>query len=137
MKHGTLITRAKTSNIINTTGESKTDKSQFRPDIANVRDKAIAMQQNGTGRTGLYDEENGKKNLTNEELKAIAYARSANRDITEIEAVRDSLKATIDRNKEIDKDKLKAIEEDTDFKKTLKTIAKNTEKTEANTNNNV
>ena len=100
MEHQSLITKAKKadSNVINTSGESKTDKSQFRPDIASVRDKAIALQKSGAGRDGVYDVSNEKQKMTDQELKAIAYARRAGRDITEIYAIRDNLKTTIENN---------------------------------------
>lgn len=137
MKHQTLITVAKkaNSNVINTTGESKTDKSQFRPDIASVRDKAIALQESGNGREGVYDITDGKQTMTNEELKAIAYARRNERDITEITAVKDALQSSIERGKEQDKQDLKNKIEQEEMKETFKKIAKNTEKNSTETTN--
>ena len=142
MKHQSLITRATKadSNVINTTGESKTDKSQFRPDIASVRDKAIALQNSGAGRDGVYDIDNGKKNMSDEELKAIAYARRAERDVTEITAIRDNLKAIIENDKETDKENLRDKIEQEELKNTFKKIAENTKKdtkAEKNSNTNV
>lgn len=130
MKHQSLITTAKKadSNVINTTGESKTDKSQFRPDIASVRDKAIALQQSGAGRDGVYDVNNEKQKMTDQELKAIAYARRAERDITEIYAIRDNLKTIIENNKETDKENLRDKIEQEELKNTFKKIAENTKK---------
>ena len=139
MKHISLITTAKKedSNVINTKGESKTDKSQFRPDIASVRDKAIALQNSGAGREGVYDINNEKQTTTEQELKAIAYARRAERDITEITAIRDSLKATIERDKETDKENIKNKIEQEELKNTFKKIAENTTKDTKETNTNV
>lgn len=136
MKHQSLITTAEKadSNVINTTGESKTDKSQFRPDIASVRDKAIALQNSGAGRDGVYDIDNEKKSITDQELKAIAYARRAERDVTEITAIRDSLKATIENDKEKDEENLRNKIEQEELKNTFKKIAENTTKV---TNTNV
>lgn len=139
MKHQSLITTAKKddSNVINTTGESKTDKSQFRPDIASVRDKAIALQNSGAGRDGVYDIDGEKQTMTDQELKAIAYARRAERDVTEISAIRDSLKATIENDKETDKENLKNKIEQEELKNTFKKIAENTTKDTKVTNTNV
>lgn len=139
MKHISLITKAAKdeSNVINTTGESKTDKSQFRPDIASVRDKAIAMQNSGAGRDGLYDIDNGKETLSDGELKAIAYARRAERDVTEISAIRDSIKTTIENEKETDKENLKNKIEQEELKNTFKKIAENTTKDTKVTDTNV
>lgn len=139
MKHQSLITRAEKadSNVINTTGESKTDKSQFRPDIASVRDKAIALQNSGAGRDGVYDIDDEKKTMTDQELKAIAYARRAERDVTEITAIRDNLKTTIENNKETDQENLKNKIEQEELKNTLKKIAENTTKDTKVTNTNV
>ena len=139
MKHMTLITSAKKdeSNVINTSGESKTDKSQFRPDIASVRDKALALQNSGAGRDGVYDIDNGKKTMSDSELKAIAYARRAERDVTEISAIRDSIKATIENDKETDEENLKNKIEQEELKNTFKKIAENTTKDTKVTNTNV
>lgn len=139
MKHFSLITKAKkdNSNVINTTGESKTDKSQFRPDIASVRDKAIALQNSGAGREGVYDVDNGKETLSDGELKAIAYARRAERDVTEITAIRDSIKATIENDKETDKENLENKIEQEELKNTFKKIAENTAKDTKVTDTNV
>lgn len=139
MKHQSLITMAKKddSNVINTTGESKTDKSQFRPDIASVRDKAIALQNSGAGRDGVYDINDGKQTLTDQELKAIAYARRAERDVTEITAIRDNLKAVIENDKETDQENLKNKIEQEELKNTFKKIAENTTKDTKVTNTNV
>ena len=139
MKHISLITTATEddSNVINTEGESKTDKSQFRPDIASVRDKAIALQAAGAGRNGVYDINDGKKTLSDTELKAIAYARRAERDVTEISAIRDSLKETIENDKETDKENLKNKIEQEELKNTFKKIAENTTKDTKVTNTNV
>lgn len=135
MKHISLITKATedNSNVINPKGESKTDKSQFRPDIASVRDKAIALQNSGAGRDGVYDIDDGKQTMTDQELKAIAYARRAERDVTEITAIRDNLKATIENNKEEDQENLKNKIEQEELKNTFKKIAENTAK-DTNTN---
>ena len=137
MKHQSLFSVAEkaNSNIINTTGESKTDKSQFRPDIASVRDKAIALQQSGAGREGLYDID-GQQKITDQELKAISYARKTERDITEITAIKDALQSSIERSKEADKENLRNKIEQEDIKTTFKKIAENTSKNinEANTN---
>lgn len=139
MKHISLITKATKadSNVINTSGESKTDKSQFRPDIASVRDKAIALQNSGAGRDGVYDIDNGEKSMTDGELKAIAYARRPERDVTEITAIRDNLKATIENDKETDKENLKDKIEQEELKNTFKKIAENTTKDTKVTNTNV
>lgn len=139
MKHISLITKATKadSNVINTSGESKTDKSQFRPDIASVRDKAIALQNSGAGRDGVYDIDNGKKTMSDEELKAIAYARRAERDVTEISVIRDNLKATIEKDKETDQENLKNKIEQEELKNTFKKIAENTTKDTKVTNTNV
>lgn len=139
MKHQSLITKAEKadSNVINTSGESKTDKSQFRPDIASVRDKAIALQNTGAGRDGVYDIDDGKQTMTDQELKAIAYARRAERDVTEISAIRDSLQATIENDKETDKENLKNKIEQEELKNTFKKIAENTTKDTKVTNTNV
>ena len=139
MKHQSLITKAKKedSNVINTTGESKTDKSQFRPDIASVRDKAIALQKAGAGRDGVYDIDDGEQTMTDQELKAVAYARRAERDVTEISMIRDSLKATIENDKETDKENLKNKIEQEELKNTFKKIAENTTKDTEVTNTNV
>ena len=139
MKHQSLITTAENadSNVINTSGESKTDKSQFRPDIASVRDKAIALQKSGAGRDGVYDIDGEKQKMTNQELKAIAYARRAERDVTEIYAIRDNLKATIENDKETDKENLRDKIEQEELKNTFKKIAENTTKDTKITNTNV
>lgn len=139
MKHQSLITRAEKddSNVINTIGESKTDKSQFRPDIASVRDKAIALQNSGAGRDGVYDIEDENQTMTNQELKAIAYARRAERDITEITAIRDNLKATIENDKETDEENLRNKIEQEELKNTFKKIAENTTKSTDITNTNI
>lgn len=139
MKHISLITRAvkDNSNVINTTGESKTDKSQFRPDIASVRDKAIALQNSGAGRDGVYDIDNEKKTMSDSELRAIAYARRAERDVTEISAIRDSIKATIENDKVTDEENLKNKIEQEELKNTFKKIAENTTKETKVTNTNV
>lgn len=139
MKHQSLITQAKEedSNVINTVGESKTDKSQFRPDIASVRDKAIALQNSGAGRNGVYDIDDGKQTMTDGELKAIAYARRAERDVTEITAIRDNLKANIENDKEKDQENLKNKIEQEELKNTFKKIAENTTKDTKVTNTNV
>ena len=139
MRHISLITTAKEedSNVINTTGESKTDKSQFRPDIASVRDKAIALQESGAGRDGVYDIDEEKKSMTDGELKAIAYARRPERDITEIYEIRDNLKAIIENDKENDKENLKSKIEQEELKNTFKKIAENTTKEIKVTNTNV
>lgn len=120
--HKSFITQSKKTNICNEIGESKTDKSQFRPDIASVRDKAIAMQASGQGRTGIYDE-----NLTDEEMLVMAYARNAKRDITELESAKQALKQTINAEKKLDKKKLKDKAETKELRETMKKIAKNTE----------
>ncbi len=127
MKHQSLITVAKkaNSNVINTTGESKTDKSQFRPDIASVRDKAIALQQSGAGREGLYDID-GTQKITDQELKAISYARKPERDVTEVTAIKDALQSSIERSKDLDKENLKNKIEQEEIKNTFRTIAENT-----------
>ena len=139
MKHQSFITMATkaNSNVINTSGESKTDKSQFRPDIASVRDKAIALQNSGAGRDGVYDIDDGKQTMTDRELKAIAYARRAERDVTEITAIRDSLKATIENDKVKDKENLRDKIEQEELKNTFKKIAENTTKDTKVTNTNV
>lgn len=138
MKHQSLITTAEKadSNVINTTGESKTDKSQFRPDIASVRDKAIALQNSGAGRNGVYDIDD-KQTMTDQELKAIAYARRAERDVTEIESIRNGLKARIEKDKEDDQENLKNLIEQEELKNTFKKIAENTTKDTKVTNTNV
>lgn len=139
MKHQSLITTAKEadSNVINTTGESKTDKSQFRPDIASVRDKAIALQNSGAGRDGVYDIDDGKKSMSDSELKAIAYARRAERDVTEITLIRDNLKTIIENDKKTDEENLKNKIEQEELKNTFKKIAENTTKDTKVTNTNV
>lgn len=139
MKHQSFITAAKKddSNVINTSGESKTDKSQFRPDIASVRDKAIALQNSGAGRDGVYDTDDGKETMSDGELKAIAYARRPERDVTEITAIRDNLKATIENDKETDKENLRDKIEQEELKNTFKKIVENTTKDTKITNTNV
>ena len=139
MKHQSLITTAEKadSNVINTTGESKTDKSQFRPDIASVRDKAIALQNSGAGRDGVYDIDDDKQTMTDQELKAIAYARRAERDVTEIESIRNGLKERIEKDKEDDQENLKNLIEQEELKNTFKKIAENTTKDTKVTNTNV
>ena len=139
MKHQSLITRASKddSNVINTTGESKTDKSQFRPDIASVRDKAIALQNSGAGRQGVYDIDGKKQTMTDQELKAIAYARRAERDVTEITAIKNNLKTIIENDKETDKENLRNKIEQEELKNTFKKIAENTAKDTKVTNTNV
>ena len=139
MKHQSLITRATKadSNVINTTGESKTDKSQFRPDIASVRDKAIALQNSGSGRQGVYDIDGEKQTMTDQELKAIAYARRAERDVTEITAIRDNIKAIIENDKDTDEENLRNKIEQEELKNTFKKIAENTAKDTKATNTNV
>lgn len=139
MKHQSLITIAEKaySNVINTTGESKTDKSQFRPDIASVRDKAIALQKSGAGREGIYDINEGQQTMTDQELKAIAYARKAERDVTEITAVRDALKSSIEQGKKRDKENLEDKIQQEEMKNTFKKIAENTSKDTDSTNTNL
>lgn len=139
MEHKSFITTAKKadSNVINTSGKSKTDKSQFRPDIASVRDKAIALQNSGAGRDGVYDINDGKQTVTDQELKAIAYARRAERDVTEITAIKDNLKASIENDKETDQENLKNKIEQENLKNTFKKIAENTAKDTKITNTNV
>lgn len=139
MKHQSFITAAKKadSNVINTSGESKTDKSQFRPDIASVRDKAIALQKSGAGRDGVYDIDDEKKTMSDEELKAIAYARRPERDVTEVTLIRDNLKETIEKDSETDKKNLKDKIEQEELKNTFKKIAENTTKDTKVTNTNV
>ncbi len=122
MKHQTFISTSKKSNICNPTGESKTDKSQFRPDIASTRDKAIQLEQTGLGRTGLYDD----TKITDNEKQAIAYARKQNRDITEIESIKNTLEKTIENGKEKDKKQLNEKKQNIELAKTLKNIEENT-----------
>ena len=75
--------------------------------------------------------------MTDQELKAIAYARRAERDVTEISAIRDSLQATIENDKETDKENLKNKIEQEELKNTFKKIAENTTKDTKVTNTNV
>ena len=95
------------------------------------------LQNSGAGRDGLYDIDNGKETLSDEELRAIAYARRAERDVTEISAIRDSIKATIENDKEIDKENLENKIEQEELKNTFKKIAENTTKDTKVANTNV
>ena len=71
--------------------------------------------------------------MTDQELQALAYARKTERDVTEIENIRDVLKATIENDKEKDTENLKNKIETEEIKNTFKKIAENTSK-ETNTN---
>lgn len=113
------------SNMITPSGESKTDKSQFRPDIASVRDKAIALQKAGAGREGLYDiDENSK--IDENTLQNIAYARNSKRDIAEIQIAKETVERRIEQAKEADKENLKSKAESNIFKRTIQKLVENT-----------
>ena len=113
------------SNFTNTEGKSFTDKSKFRPDSINLRDKAIALNATGGGMTGLYDD----TDLDDNTKRALAYARKPNRDITEIEHAKDVIEKTIERKSETDKQNLETKQKEAEIKETLNKIASNTEKT--------
>lgn len=125
------------SNFAPNFGESKTDKSQFRPDIASIRDKAIAMNESGAGNIGLYDikSEEDKKNTPQELLNAVSYARNAKRDIAEVESAKKAIEASIERGKAIDKENVEREIEKRTTKKTLEKIEENTRNKAAETTN--
>lgn len=109
--------------------QSVTDKSHFRSNTINARDKAIAIANNGGGNIGLYDSE-----LKNDKIaKQLAYLRKPERDITEVENGKKYIEQQIENKKEIDKENLENYEKSKKLENTLETIAKNTEKTSTET----
>ena len=122
MKRFNFIWQEEVSNIVNPAGESITDKSKFRPDSINLRDKAIALNQTGGGMTGLYDDNN--LDLTTK--KALSYARNPKRDITEIEHAKEVIEKTIENKAEYDKTNIKAVQKEKEITETLSKIATNT-----------
>lgn len=116
----------KATNTQPDTGESVTEKSRFRPEIASLRDKAVKLIENGGGRKGLYD---SSLEIDEKTEKALAYARRPDRDIVEIESARRAVEASIDVSKEMDKEKVKKAKKDAQnesISATLKEIATNT-----------
>ena len=124
IKHFNFIESGE-SNFTNTEGKSFTDKSKFRPDSINLRDKAIALNNNGGGMVGLYDD----TDLDDNTKRALAYARKPNRDITEIEHAKNVIEHTIENKAEADKKDIKAKQSEAEIKEALNKIASNTEKT--------
>lgn len=123
--HVNFVFESEKSDICNVEGESVTDKSDFRPEIATVRDKALALIGTGaeTKRVGLYDSD---LNVDEQTIRALAYARGMNRDITEIEAAKQYLENYIENAKDQDKANLKAEIEKNKLTKTFEKIAENT-----------
>lgn len=121
IKHSTSTITSNKSNICNPGGKSFTDKSKFRPDSVNLRDKAIAINKNGGGMVGLYDE-----NVDVNTAKALSYARKPGRDITEIETAKSIIEKNIEISKAQDKEKLKKTENAKAMAETFKNIEKNT-----------
>lgn len=130
MKHFSVILQKTEKTEKNTTkiiGESVTDDSQFRPDIASIRDKAISINQTGETRKGIYDASTDKP-INQTLLKNLAYARGMNRDITEIESAKKYLEQYLEKldektEKEEKEEIQKAINQEL-----LERIAENTEK---------
>ena len=110
--------------------ESVTDKTRFRPETANIRDKALAIIQSGQGRTGIYDN-TATQSIDMETAQALSYARGMGRDITEIEQAKRAIKASIEHSKMIDEKNIKEAKktaQNEDMNKKLKEIAENTKK---------
>lgn len=119
----------KATNTQPDTGESITEKSRFRPEVATLRDKAVKLIEAGAGRKGLFDSD---LQIDEKTEKALAYARRPDRDIVEIESARRAVEASINVSKEMDKENIKKIKKDAQnesMSESLKTIAKNTTKT--------
>lgn len=102
------------------TGESVTDTSDFRPDIASIREKAIALSNTVNG---LYDSDT---ELDDETLLSLCYARGMSRDITEIEGAKKYLETKIENAKEEDKKALEAAKNSAEILETFKKIEENT-----------
>lgn len=128
---------SETSNICNPSGESVTDDTDFRPDVATIRDKAIALQETGGGNIGVYDinSEEEDKNTPIDLLTQVTYARSKTRDITEIERARDYLNDEIEKAKIKDKENLKNAIADEKATKLIEKIEENTRNSTNQTEN--
>lgn len=131
MKHYSFITNKEikmVSNFAPKASESVTDKSQYRPEIATLRDKAISLANNGAGRIGLYDVKDGEK-LDHSTMQAMSFARSSKRDITEVEQASRIVERSIEKAKETDKQNIK----NKSMENAIKQIAENTKKGENET----
>ena len=120
IKRRNLATGTNFSILNKDTGESVTDTSDFRPDIASIREKAIAL---GNTVTGLYDSDT---KLDDETLLSLCYARGMSRDITEIEGAKKYLETKIENAKQEDKEALEKAKNSAEILKTFKAIEENT-----------
>lgn len=120
----------KATNTTTIEQESVTDKTRFRPETANIRDKALAIIQSGQGRTGIYDN-TATQSIDMETAQALSYARGMGRDITEIDQAKKAVKASIEHAKMMDEKNIKETKkaaQNKDMSKKLKEIAENTKK---------
>lgn len=108
-------------------GESKTDRSNYRPDPVAARDKLISMSLGSAG-VPVYDFADGKipDIVDSKYWNYILALKRKDLDVTELEQIRSTLELEVKTN--VDKDKFEALlKEANEKKQEIETSEKSTE----------